>query len=289
VKRAHRPLRRVLVVAKQDTTDSARAATRIAHWLRRAGLHAGVFRGRIDGHRPGTAGPIPPRTDAVVVAGGDGTLLSVARHAGPRGIPILGVNLGSLGFLSEVQPEETFRLLEEVVAGRYAIEERAALRVRWVRGRRKLREHFVLNDVVLLRTDLARTVRVGVWVDGESVASYTADGVIVATPTGSTAYNLSAGGPVIDPRLDSFVVTPVCPQAMAYRPLVVPGSSRIELRQQQTGEERVTVTLDGHFGFPLDPDDTVVVDRHPRAVRLIRVAGRPFYEVLRRKLRWGVR
>ena len=289
---AHPRIRNVLVVAKMGAPENTRVAERLAEWLEKLGVRAKFSRRTSQemGHtRTIPKESIPRNTDLVIVAGGDGTLLSVARTAAPRGIPILGVNLGSLGFLSELQPEELFRNLERVVSGDYTIEERKTLRVRLFRGRRKLREHPALNDVVLAKSTLARMVNLEVSVDGESVAAYTSDGLIVSTATGSTAYSLSAGGPILDPRVRAFIVTPICPHSMAYRPLVVPGTVELRARLRAATDEEVFVTIDGQIGYPLLSGETVVVDEHPATVRLVRVTGRTFFEVLRRKLRWGAR
>ena len=222
------------------------------------------------------------------MAGGDGTLLSVARSAAPRGIPILGINFGSLGFLTELNPDELFKGLERVIAGDYTVEERQLLRVRYRRNGKTLKEYPVLNDAVVTKTALARMIELDVLVDRSKVASYTSDGLIISTPTGSTAYNLSAGGPILDPRVRAFVIAPICPHTMTYRPLVVPATVKVEVVLRDTAEE-VYLTLDGQVGFPMKPGDSMIVDDHPTPVRLVRVTGRSFFEVLRRKLRWGER
>jgi NAD+ kinase len=222
----------------------------------------------------------------VIVAGGDGTLLSVARVAGPLGIPILGVNFGGLGFMTELQPEELYAALERVLKGAYTIDERDALRLRLRRGRKILDAYAMLNDAVVTKTALARMLVIEVRMDKELVATYTSDGLIVATPTGSTAYNLSAGGPLLDPRMSAFVIAPICPHAMSFRPVVVPGWVTLEVTLRSMTEEAY-LTLDGQVGLPLRQLDTLVIDRHPRPVRLVRVAQRGFFEILQRKLRWG--
>ena len=247
--------------------------------------HTARALGRRDGIRADT---IPRGTDLVIVAGGDGTLLSAARLAGPLGIPILGVNFGGLGFMTELQPEELYTALTRVLRGEYEIEEREALRVRFRRGRKILGEYALLNDAVVTKTALARMLIIELRIDGELVATYTSDGLIIATPTGSTAYNLSAGGPILDPRMSAFVIAPICPHTMSYRPLVVPGSVRIEVTLRSLTEEAY-LTLDGQVGFPMRQLDAIVVDRHPRSVSLLRVARRGFFEVLQRKLHWGDR
>jgi len=286
-----RTIRSVVVVAKIGPTESPRIASTLAEWLDRKGIDArydsetATAIRRSDGV---SRDNLPPDVDLAIVAGGDGTLLSVARSAGPQGIPILGINFGSLGFLTELQAEEMFAGLEAVIAGRYAIDERQTLRVRYRRRNGDIREYAVLNDVVVTKSALARMIDIEVKVDGEYVATYTSDGLILATPTGSTAYNLSAGGPILDPRMGAFVVSPICPHTMTYRPLVVPRSVRLDVSLHSQDEE-VYLTIDGQVGFPFYPEEELSIDDHPQPVRLLRVAGLSFFEVLRRKLHWGER
>jgi NAD+ kinase len=285
------PIRRVAVIAKPRTPEGVRIARELSGWLtaRKVAVRFDRATARALGRPDGLPDDrLPPRTDLVIVAGGDGTLLSAARIAGPQGVPILGVNFGGLGFLTELQPEELFGGLERVLAGDYAIEERAALRVRLKRGRRIVAEHALLNDAVVTKTALARMLVIDVAVDDERVATYTSDGLIVATPTGSTAYNLSAGGPILDPRVSGFVIAPICPHAMSYRPLVVPGTVTVRVVLRSRTEDAY-LTLDGQVGYPLRPTDVILVDRHPRAVLLVRVARHGFFEILQGKLRWGRR
>ncbi len=289
--RRGRRFRRVAVLAKPGTHEGQRIAFELGSWLRARDVAVRFDEltakalGLKDGIRTDT---LPVGTDLVIVAGGDGTLLSAARLAGPLGIPILGVNFGGLGFMTELQPEELYTALERLFRGDYAIEEREALRVRFRRGRKLLGEFALLNDAVVTKTALARMLVIELRIDTELVATYTSDGLIVATPTGSTAYNLSAGGPILHPRMSAFVIAPICPHAMSYRPLVVPGDVRIEVTLRSLTEEAY-LTLDGQVGFPMKQLDTIVVDRHPRSVRLVRVARRGFFEVLQRKLHWGDR
>jgi len=212
----------------------------------------------------------------------------VARAAAPLDVPILGINFGSLGFLTELQPAEALAGVQAVIEGRYTVEERQTLRVRYSTVGHSEREYALLNDVVVTKSALARMVIIDVRVDGEDVATYTSDGLIVATPTGSTAYNLSAGGPILDPRMSAFVLSPICPHTMTYRPLVVPDDVTIDISLRSPDEE-VYLTLDGQIGFPFLADDRLIIDNHPHPVRLVRVSGLGFFEILRRKLRWGER
>lgn len=245
---------------------------------------------RATGRSDGIRREAPPEdTDLLIVAGGDGTLLHMARSAAPRGIPILGVNLGSLGFLTELHPDEVFPELEKLIEGRYTVEERRTLRCRLCRNGETISEHSALNDVVVTKSALARMITMDVLVDGEQVATYTSDGMIVATPTGSTAYSLSAGGPILDPRMSAVLVTPICPHTMSYRPLVLPGEVEVAVHLRTATHEAVFLTLDGQVGFPLEHQDVLRIDIHPTPVRLVRLTGRSFFQVLRRKLRWGER
>ncbi len=291
IKRRGRRFRRVAVLAKPGTHEGQRIAFELGSWLRArdVAVRFDELTAKALGLRDGIrADTLPAGTDLVIVAGGDGTLLSAARLAGPLGIPILGVNFGGLGFMTELQPEELYTALDRLFRGDYEIEEREALRVRFRRGRKLLGEFALLNDAVVTKTALARMLVIELRIDTELVATYTSDGLIIATPTGSTAYNLSAGGPILDPRMSAFVIAPICPHTMSYRPLVVPGGVHIEVTLRSLTEEAY-LTLDGQVGFPMKQLDTILVDRHPRSVRLVRVAHRGFFEVLQRKLHWGDR
>jgi NAD+ kinase len=285
------PIRRVVVVAKTGPSEGLRIATELGEWLERRGIQVSYDTktatavGRLGGV---ARNELPLDVDLAIVAGGDGTLLSVARSAAPLEIPILGINLGSLGFLTELQPEEMFDGLAAVLDGRYTIEARQTLRVRHLREGRVQQEYAVFNDAVIGKSALARMIKIELRVDGEEVATYTSDGLIIASPTGSTAYSLSAGGPILHPRMSAFVVAPICPHTMTYRPVVVPGDVTLQAFLRSSGEA-VYLTLDGQIGIPLESDESISVDRYPSAVRLVKVANRGFFEVLRRKLRWGER
>jgi NAD+ kinase len=285
------PFRRIVVVAKSGSRQSIRLARELGKWLEGRGVDV-FYDTKMEADEDRLGDPkrneLPLDVDLAVVAGGDGTLLSVARAATPLGIPILGINLGSLGFLTELQPDEAFEELAAVLEGRFRIEERQALRVRHIRQGEVRQEYSLLNDAVIGKSALARMITIELWIDRERVATYTSDGLIVSTPTGSTAYNLSAGGPILDPSMSAFVITPICPHTMTYRPLVVPGSVLVEAFLHSRGEA-VYLTLDGQIGIPLESGDEIAVDMYPNAVRLVRVTDSGFFEVLRRKLRWGAR
>ncbi len=278
--------RRVGVVAKRSSHEAAGTAAELAEWLRGRGLE--VF---LDGStltalgRDEAAFSPAAAYDLVVVLGGDGTLLSVARALEP-GIPILGVNLGNLGFLTEIGRAELYPALVHVLAGRFHTEARSLFDVER-RGDSRATERFrVLNDAVITKSALSRIIDLTMEVDGHLIARYRSDGLIISTPTGSTAYNLSAGGPIVNPLLPVAVLTPICPHALSLRPIVVPGSSRIQVTLE-TDREEVFLTLDGQEGTELRYHETVAVTQSAAAVHLVKVRDRSFYDNLREKLRWG--
>jgi NAD+ kinase len=227
------------------------------------------------------------KPDFALVLGGDGTLLSAARAVAHEGVPILAVNLGSLGFLTEVPLSEMYSTLEAVDAGLCPTEPRAVVDCTAYRDGQPLARHFALNDVVVNKSALSRLVDFDLLIDGVFVFRYKADGVIIATPTGSTAYSLAAGGPILMPSVQSFVVTPVCPHALTHRPLVVRDSAQIELRIE-TGAEEAFLSIDGQVGMPLRQGDRVMCQRASHSVKLMRVR-RTFFDVLSNKLKWGQR
>jgi NAD+ kinase len=224
----------------------------------------------------------------VIVLGGDGTLLAAARAVARVDVPILGVNLGSLGFLTEVPLDELYSSLDALEAGNAQRDPRSMLACRLLRQEKTIGEYVALNDVVITKSAIARMAEVEVTVDKTFVASYKADGVIVSTPTGSTAYSLAAGGPVLEPSVDAFVITPVSPHALTNRPLVVKDSAEIVLVVTSPTEEAY-LTVDGQIGVPLLQGDRVVCRRSEHRIQLLRASKRTFFEVLRAKLKWGER
>lgn len=244
-----------------------------ARWLKRKGV---------------SRAELATAADLIIVLGGDGSLLAVARKAGPCEVPILGVNLGTLGFLTEVTCDELFTALEQILAGDLRTEARMRLEVRAERAGRELTRHLALNDAVLTKTALARMIDLEMRTDGRPVTTYHSDGLIVSTPTGSTAYSLSAGGPILDPSLAAIVLTPICPHTLAQRPLVLPESSDIEIEVRPSGAA-VQLTVDGQVGVELGEGDVVRVRRSEHPVHLVVSPFRNHFEVLREKLRWGER
>jgi NAD+ kinase len=228
------------------------------------------------------------RADLLIVLGGDGTLLSAARLLAERQVPILPVNLGGLGFLTSVTLDEMYPLLEQVLAGKHQTSERMMLEAEVLRDGVVVERQRALNDAVLTKSDLSRIVDFDLYVDGDFVGRYRADGVIVSTPTGSTAYSLSAGGPILYPLLQAFVITPICPHMLTNRPLVVPESARMEIHFV-AGDEGVHLTLDGQVGLDLKPGDRVRIGKSAARVLLVRPPKKTYFEILRNKLRWAER
>jgi len=225
--------------------------------------------------------------DVLLTLGGDGTLLRGARQAGPRGVPVVGCNLGHLGFMTAGPLEALDRMLERLVEGECEEEERLALDITVVRADAEEPErYYALNDVVVHKSGFARLITLRLWSDGEEVAQYSADGIIVSTATGSTAYSLSAGGPVLVPTLDAIVATPISPHTLAVRPVVVPAEARVTVEVCPRSEETI-VTVDGQAGSDISVGDRVEAARSDHPVRLLKFPGQSFFSVLRRKLRWG--
>jgi NAD+ kinase len=225
--------------------------------------------------------------DFVVVLGGDGTLLAAARSVAKQGIPVLGVNLGSLGFLTEVPLEELYPTLEGIDAGRYNVETRSMVHCEVMRRGSRLAAYDALNDIVVGKATIARLNHCDVYIDGEFVSSYKTDSLIVSSPTGSTAYSLSAGGPIVMPTVDALIVTPVAAHSLTHRPLVVPSTSRIEI-VISTGADQSYLSVDGQVGMPMHDGDRVRCSNSEHQVKLLRIRG-TFFDVLRAKLKWGQR
>ena len=264
----------------------------LLEWFRRHGYHL-----YLDEETAGyvtDGAEVVPRTDVgnrhpdfVLVLGGDGTLLSAARAVAHSDVPILAVNLGSLGFLTEVPLSEMYSTLEAVNLGHCPVEERAVLQCQVVRSDQCIAHHFALNDVVVNKSAISRLVDFDLLIDGTFVFSYKADGVIIATPTGSTAYSLAAGGPIMMPSVSAFVVTPVCPHSLTHRPLVVTDKAQVELLVL-SGHEEAFLSIDGQIGMPVLQGDRIICSRAIHNVKLMRVR-RTFFDVLRNKLKAGQR
>ncbi len=231
---------------------------------------------------------LPASAEMLIVLGGDGTLLSVARLVKDHAVPILGVNLGGLGFLTEVTIQEMVPALKQILAGKYTIDHRMMLKAQILRQNECITEHSLLNDVVINKSALARILSLEVSVDGNYLTTFQSDGLILSTPTGSTAYSMAAGGPIIYPSLASILLTPICPHTLTNRPIILPVDATIEatLRSEQPD---VFLTLDGQMGFPFQKNDVAKIQRSEYSVPLIKSPFKNYYEVLRTKLKWGER
>ncbi len=225
--------------------------------------------------------------DVLLVLGGDGTMLNAARLAGERGIPILGVNMGGLGFLTEVRLENLYPSLERVFANDYVLDERLMLKTHVHRHGETVARGVVLNDVVVSKGTLARMIELRINIQGQFVTNLRGDGLIVSSPTGSTAYSLSAGGPIVNPAVPSLMLTPICPHTLTHRPLIVPAHAEIDITLTSK-DDGATATLDGQVGVAISQGDTIEVTISEHRTRLIRFPETQYYEVLREKLNWGV-
>ncbi len=230
---------------------------------------------------------IPGLTELMVVLGGDGTLLSVARLVGEKEVPLLAVNLGALGFLTEVTLDEIYPVLEKVLEGDYVLDERSMLEAHVHRQGERIARYRVLNDVVIHKGTLARIIDLETFIDDYYLTTYRADGLIISTPTGSTAYSLAAGGPIIHPSLPAVILNPICPFTLGQRPLVIPDALGRVTVTLLTENEDVFLTLDGQVGFALRVRDTVEIRKAPYTIKLVKSPYRNYFEVLRTKLKWG--
>jgi NAD+ kinase len=285
-------MKRASIVSKQGKPELKHVVREVAEWLVSHGYTItvdAVSREFWPGGEPAEREElVDKKPNFVVVLGGDGTLLSTARSVARAGIPILGVNLGSLGFLTEIRHEEITTALAAVDAGRCELSLRGMMHCRVHRRAEPVADYDALNDVVLNQQAVARITEFEVMVDGIFVANYKADGLIIATPTGSTAYSLAAGGPILPPDVAGFVITPVASHALTNRPLVVRDTAIIEVKLIVTREQGY-LTVDGQQGEPLEEGDVVECRKSEFKVKLFKFPDRSFFQVLRAKLKWGER
>ena len=288
-------IKRIGLVLKPHQPEALETICELTQWLTARGIELvggpEIERDRIQkatgcSVREVQSDKLAQEVDLVLVLGGDGTMIATARMIRDSDVPVLGVNFGGLGYLAEFRIEELHSALEAILAENYRLDKRVMLSVELLRGHESITKNRVLNDVVINKSALARIIEIEAYFNQQFVNSFRADGLIVSTPTGSTAYNLSAGGPVIFPSMNAIVITPICPFTLSNRPIVVPDDSDIELRLK-TDKEDVALTLDGQVGFALQVEDRVMIKKSNTSFRLIQPANRNYFDVLRDKLRWG--
>lgn len=279
------------IISKPHHAEAKRVLEELVPWLAERGkaVVMDVDTAALVGEATGVEkNRLPDEVAMIIVLGGDGTFLSVARLTEGRDVPLLGVNLGGLGFLTEVTQEQIFETLGEIFEGNYGVGERLLLQAHVHRDDERIAEYRALNDVVINKGALARIISLETYVNGAYVNTFAADGIIISTPTGSTAYNLAAGGPILSPELGAIIINPICPHTLTNRPLVLPEDVTVKVILKAEGED-VLLTLDGQVGFALRYDDVVEVRKAPQTVKLIEPPRRNYFQVLRTKLRWGER
>ncbi len=290
-------MKRIGIIAKQNKPEAVTISRQLIEWLKPKGVEVYLEEGlgkAVNLHKTFPVQntvkreEIPAQVELIIVLGGDGTLLSVARLVGHHQVPILGVNLGGLGFLTEITLDELYQVLERILQGDFTADERVVLNTAVIRRGERLTEFMVLNDAVINKGALARIIDLETTINGEYLTTFKSDGLIISTPTGSTAYNLSAGGPIVYPSLHCIIITPICPHTLTNRPIMIPDDVvvRAVLKSKQ---QEVVLTLDGQQGFILEFEDVVEVKKAQGKILLIKSPYRHYFELLREKLKWGER
>jgi NAD+ kinase len=286
------PIKRVGIVSKPKKTEVREIVPSLLEWLREHGIEAFIDRetGAImeTKDRCLTRNEMPSNVDLLIVLGGDGTLLATARALNRKAVPILAVNLGGLGFLTEITREDLFPTLEMVASGTHQTDHRVQIEGELIRADEILTPFLALNDVVLNKGAIARILDFEVRVNGEKVSTYKSDGLIVSTPTGSTAYSLAAGGPIVTPSVEAFLITPICAHTLTHRPLVLPNTVKIEVTVKSL-REAAYLTVDGQVGIAAHSEDVVRMRKSDSYVDLVRSPSTPYFEILQKKLKWGER
>ena len=282
--------RTIGIIYKRSFELARLEAEKLEHWLKAEGLM--VFCEEVSGgenldNHEDAPSIFPKDMDSLVVLGGDGTLLGAARTVGKYGIPILGVNIGGLGFLTEIPLKRLYPAVEMMLKGRLEVESRLMLETRVLRDKAEICRFPVLNDVVINKGALARIIDLDVHINDQFLTTFRSDGLIISTPTGSTAYNLSAGGPILYPTLTNFVVTPICPFSLTNRPIILPDSDTVSIGMRKESEEKVSLSFDGQVGFDFSYGDRVVINKSKNKIKLIKSPDQTYFEILRAKLMWG--
>ena len=276
-------MKSLAIISKKHKADAWQAGQALQAWFASRGLAAR----HLENEPEPVIATLPAGAEFIVVLGGDGTILSVARHYGRLGLPILGVNMGGLGFLTEMSLEDLYPCLEEyVLPGKFEVDERMILSVSLIRGGETVCQENVLNDAVINKGALARIAELTTWIDGEYLTTYRADGLIVSTSTGSTAYTMSAGGPIAYPTLGTIILLPICPHTLSNRPLILPETVTVAVTLDEKVQD-LYLTLDGQVGRALEPQDRLEVRSGAYHVKLVKHPRRSHFEILRTKLGWG--
>ena len=278
------------IIYKYNFEPAKAEAGNLEKWLKGKGVT--VFSEEMSGQEKLNAcfeGPsiIPHTVDWIVVLGGDGTLLGAARKVGRFGVPILGVNLGGLGFLTSIPLTGLYPDMEKMLKGQLEVESRLMLETRVLRKGQEICRFPVLNDVVINKGPLARIIDLEVYINDQFLTTFRADGLIISTPTGSTAYNLSAGGPILYPTMANFIVTPICPFTLTNRPIILPDSDTVHIKMGKESEGKVSLTFDGQVGFDFAYGDKVMINKSGERIKLIKSPDQSYFEILRAKLMWG--
>lgn len=286
-------IKRAGLFSRRQLTAARTTLLELASWLEARDVtpvfeHETAALAGVEGRERASADDLPKTVDLVIALGGDGTLLAAANRIAAAGldVPIVGVNFGSLGFLTEVTLAELYDAMTSVLEGGATIESRMMLRAE-IEGSL---DRLVLNDIVITRGSLSRMIDLEVRIDGGFVTRVKADGLILATPTGSTAYNLSAGGPIVEPSVDAFVMTPIAPHTLTNRPVVLSGGAEVRITPLfENVKTEVYATFDGQFGRELERGEDIIIRRAERRLNLVRASGRSYYDVLQQKLKWGLK
>jgi len=278
------------IIYKYQFEPARIEAQKLENWLRDRSVR--VFSEEISAENkmdscPSESSTIPNTVDWIVVFGGDGTLLGASREVGKYGVPILGVNLGSLGFLTGIPLNKLYPTIELILKGELEVENRIMLETKVIRRGEEICRFLVLNDVVINKGGLARIIELDVHINNQFLTTFKADGLIISTPTGSTAYNLSAGGPILYPTMENFVLTAICPFTLTNRPIILPDSDTILIEMGKASEEKVSLTFDGQVGFDFNYGDKVLIYKSKEKITLIKSPDQNYFEILRAKLNWG--
>ena len=273
---------KLIAIVAKNNASAIQAGEGLQSWLAARNIQANLLINEPEPNFP----PLPGETEVIIVFGGDGTLLSAARHYGQQGTPILGVNVGGLGFITAINLEKLYPILEKVLRYDFQVEERMQLTGTVIRQGEIFCQQSVLNDVVINKGAMARIVELKTYIDNEYLTTYRADGLIVCTPTGSTAYSLGAGGPIVFPTLQAVTLIPICPFTLTNRPLILPDTFTISVALDERSRD-VFLTFDGQVGFALQPQDIVEIKKGPGVIRLVKSPYKNYFEILRTKLRWG--